>query len=119
MKSLFNGNEIPTDDLQVELPKIIPQQSVLRDIALPKEEDGKEPFVRYTLLNPTNFDTFKVKVPGNTPIITKEQLAESTENIIVELPISQLKAKVYAISYGKAKVSITAPAIRIKKGEKV
>jgi hypothetical protein len=69
--------------------------------------------VRYDCVNPDNFTSFIIKVETSRPVVTKEVLDASDEPIFINIPVAEVVIRPYAIEYGKAKVSIIAPYVKL------
>ena len=70
--------------------------------------------VKYDLIDADNFNSFSVKVAGSKPVITSEELEIAQGLVLVELPVEQMKIRAYAMEYGKAKITLSAPFIKRK-----
>ena len=61
------------------------------------------------------YSSFTVRVMGDSPVVSPEELEKTDDGdlLIVELPLDKTIIKPYEIVYGKAKVSITIPYIKL------
>lgn len=122
MKSLISNNVMDATKFNLPALGIIPQIAVLRDVKLSyaTDSDGKRTenvaSVRYDCVDTENFSTFTVKVETSKPVITSGELENTDELVVLELPIDEMTIKPYEISYGKVKVSIIAPYVKVQKG---
>ncbi len=104
----------------------IPASSALSGVAVVKgvkpiyelDSEGKRTenviAVKYDLIDADNFNSFSVKVAGSKPVITSEELEIAQGLVLVELPVEQMKIRAYAMEYGKAKITLSAPFIKRK-----
>lgn len=119
MKVAIDSNIMKASDLEISAVGIIPDIAVVKNVRVSNvlDADGKRTekieAVRYDCVNMDNFSTFTVKVEKKRPIITKELLEESEEPVYIAIPVSEVVIKPYAIEFGKAKVSIVAPYVKL------
>lgn len=119
MKYVLDNNLIKASALQVSAVGIIPEVAVVRNVRLSyvMDTDGKKTekveAVRYDCVNPDNFTTFTIKVESTRPVVTKESLDASEEPVYVSIPVEEVRIRPYAIEYGKAKVTIVAPYVKL------
>lgn len=118
----INNNTIDASQLSISGKGILPVKAVLKGIrvsyaTINGKKTDKIEAVRYDLVNPENFDTFTVKVPGKSPIIEPEEFEKEDKIRYICLPVSDILVKPYSIEYGKAKVTIVAPAVTLEKTE--
>ena len=104
----------------------IPASSALSGVAVVKgvkpiyelDSEGKRTenviAVKYDLIDADNFNSFSVKVAGSKLVITSEELEIAQGLVLVELPVEQMKIRAYAMEYGKAKITLSAPFIKRK-----
>ena len=104
----------------------IPASSALSGVAVVKgvkpiyelDSEGKRTenviAVKYDLIDADNFNSYSVKVAGSKPVITSEELEIVQGLVLVELPVEQMKIRAYAMEYGKAKITLSAPFIKRK-----
>ena len=118
---VIENDTIAIRELLFPVEGIIPEKVVCKDIRFSYEKDtdgtvSKEPVaVRYICINPKTFDTFSIKVPGRNPVIDIDEFRKSDDFIMLEIPVKETKLKPYQINYGRARVSITAPFVKLAK----
>ncbi len=119
MKAQIDNNVMKASALEVPATGIIPDIAVVKNIRISNvlDAEGKKTdkveAVRYDCVNPDNFTTFTVKVETTRPVVTKEILETSEEPIYIAIPVSEVVIRPYAIEFGKAKVSIVAPYVKL------
>lgn len=117
----INNNEIAASDLVISGAKFLPKTAVCKGIrpSYVLDDNGKKTAqieaVRYDLVNPTNFDTFTIKVPNAQPVMSPETFKALEDVLYLDIPTSEALIKPYAIEYGKAKLSIVAPSVTVHK----
>lgn len=118
---MLNNNTLSIADITFSAKGYLPDKAVLKDIRVSYKKNTDGNFTRdidatrYHCISPENFDTFIVKVCGKEPIIDPEDFKKSEDNIFVEIPVSEALIKPYEIAYGKVKVSIIAPFVKLSK----
>lgn len=121
MKTKIMNNVMDVSYFQISAVGIIPEFAVLRDVRLTYATDGdgkrmeQVVAVRYECVDADTFSTFTVKVETAKPVITAEELERAEDMVVLELPVDEMVIKPYALEYGKAKVSIVAPYVKIQK----
>lgn len=73
----------------------------------------------YQLTDPKTFQYFQVRVNTTHLVISPDELEQERQSgnpIFVEVPIQETIVKPYDISYGKAKISIQAPSVKLIMG---
>lgn len=117
MLTKINNNCINTNLISISATNFIPKTAVLKGIRVSKvKETDAIDFVKYDCVNPNDFSTFTIKVTGLDPIISPEKLEAMTGLTYIDIPVDKVAIKPYAIEYGVAKVSITAPMVRLHNG---
>ncbi len=80
-------------------------------------KDGKKTDTRlgykYTVVEDRNFEKFPVKIPGNSPAISKEQLENAKSRIFVSF--DNAAGKFYRTDRGDYALSVTASDVSIVK----
>lgn len=121
MKSLINNNVISASYLAMNGKGLLPSVAVLRDVhpvykmdASGSKTDEIIAF-RYNLTCPESFSTFNIKVEGSKPIITSDALELADDVVYVDINPEAVTIKPYEISFGNAKLSMSAPSIRLHK----
>lgn len=121
MKHLISNNIMTASQFNLPAVGIIPQLAVLRDVKLSYATDaeGKRTdsvnSIRYDCVDPERFSTFTIKVETSKPVISAEELENSENMVVLELPVDEMIIKPYELAFGKAKVSIVAPYVKIQK----
>lgn len=119
MKALIENNEIAVANLEVSAIGKISDLLVVRRVrpTYKKDDPGKMTdlieSVRYDCVDPDNFATLTIKVIATSPVITNELIENSDEPVYISVPVDQTVIRPYEISYGKAKVSIVAPSVKL------
>lgn len=117
----IDNNSMDVKDLTLIAEGKIPPQVVVRNVrkAYQTDADGNKTdtikAVLYDCVDPVNFTTFTLKVNGSKAVITSEELEESEDVVYIEIPVELTVIKPYSIEYGKAKVSIIAPNVKLLK----
>jgi hypothetical protein len=99
----------------------IPPTAVLRNVRFTyqTDSDGNRTnvieSVRYDCVDPSNYASFTLKVNGSKAVITPEELENAEDVIFIDIPTESTIIKPYALEYGKAKVSIITPMVKIHK----
>lgn len=121
MKLKINNNIMDASAFIISGYGIISPTVVLRNVSLSYETDvdgkrtDKVVAVRYECVDTETFSTFTVKVNGNKPVISSQELEASENLILLEFPVDEVEIRPYAIEYGKVKVSIVAPYVKVQK----
>lgn len=121
MKAVIEENVMSSDFFRRAAVGILPAKAVLRGVSVQHEVDaeGKPTSevkaVRYRLVDPTTFSTFTVKVENAKPVIVQEAVDGSENPVLVELPLEDVTIKPYEVAYGKAKVTIQSPSVKLAK----
>lgn len=119
MKVVIENNVMKVSELEISAVGIIPDIAVVKNVRVSNvlDADGKRTekieAVRYDCINMDNFSTFTLKVEKKHPIITRELLEASEEPVYITIPVSEVLIRPYFIEYGKAKVSIVAPYVKL------
>lgn len=106
-------------DIAISAQDIISDVVVLRNVrpSYVKDAEGKNTelieCVRYDCVDPNTYATFTIKVESTKAIVTKQALEASEEPLYVAIPVKETVIKPYAVEYGKAKVSIVAPYLKL------
>lgn len=115
----FKNNTLSALVFEIPASKYLPEIAVIRDVRLSKVKDAngkitdKVDCTRYDCINPDTYEMFTIKVPGAEPVITKEDLESSTAPIFIEIPVEETIIRPYSIEYGRVKVSIIAPYVKL------
>lgn len=119
MKVVIDNNVMKASELEVSAVGKISDIAVLKNVRVSNVMDAegkktdKVEAVRYDCVNPENFSTFTIKVETTRPVVTKEILEASEEPVYITIPVSEVMIRPYSIEYGKAKVSIIAPYVKL------
>lgn len=121
MKLSIDKNMIDARELAVALSTFISDtpEFVVKSIRENYEYvDGKktDKFLSTTLtcIDTISYVVLDIKVEKHLNL-TAQQLEQSDTPIYVEIPLEETIVRPYAIEYGKAKVSIIAPSVKIIK----
>lgn len=121
MKLKLNNNIMDTSAFIISGYGIISPTVVLRNVLLSYETDvdgkrtDKVVAVRYECVDTETFSAFTVKVNGSKPVITSQELDASENLVLLELPVDEVEIRPYSIEYGKVKVSIIAPYVKVQR----
>lgn len=94
---------------------------VLREVRLSYETDAdgnrtdRVEACRYSVLDTSTYGTFVIKVKNDKPVITAEQLENAKEHILLDIPVEEVIIKPFSIEYGRCRVSVTAPFVKLHK----
>ena len=119
MRIIMNNNQIKAKDIEIKAEGTIDEIAVVRDVRISYKlnNEGKRTekidSVRYDCINPATFSSFTIKVPSANPIVTKEEIEVSQNAVYVKIPVDNVVIRPYAIEYGIAKVTITAPYVNL------
>lgn len=119
MKALINDNTMKACDLEVSAVDKIPELAVVKEVRISNVLDAegkrtdKVDCIKYDCVNPDNFSTFTIKVNTTRPAITNEIIDGADEPIYISIPVEEVVIRPYKIEYGKAKVSIIAPYVKL------
>ena len=111
-------NKISVKNLTIQAQDYVPAKAILKGVRVSRAKDAEGNLtngieaVRYDVVNPINYDTLTIKVNGKDPVITQEEIEEA-EMIFLVIPVDKTILRPYKIEYGKAYVSIIAPAVAI------
>ncbi|MDD3417724.1 MAG: hypothetical protein PHY47_27670 [Lachnospiraceae bacterium] len=120
MKVVIDNNIMKASALEVSAIGVIPEVAVVRNVRISNvlDAEGKKTdkieAIRYDCVNPDDFSSFTLKVETSRPVVTKEILEASEEPIYITIPVEEVVIRPYEISYGKAKVSIVAPFVKLE-----
>ena len=119
MKTMIENNIMKASEIKISAAGIIPDVAVVKNVRISNVLDAegqktdKVEAVRYDCVNPDDFSTFTLKVEKSLPVVTKEVLETSEEPVFISIPVSEVVIRPYAIEFGKAKVSIVAPYVKL------
>ncbi len=119
MSATINDNKMKASFFQISATGIIGETLAVRDVRISylKDTDGKRTdsidVIRYDCIDPDNFSSFTIKVSGAKPVVTKEELENADNPLYISVPLDKVEIKPYAIEFGFAKVSITAPYVKL------
>lgn len=119
MRGKLKDNTISTADLVISAEGLISEKAALRDVRISyvQDEEGRRTnvidCVRYDCFCVEDLSTFVIKVAGGKAVITREALEKSKEPVFIQIPVGELTIKPYEIQYGVAKVTITAPYVKL------
>ena len=123
LKKLIDNNIIAANVLAVSAMDYLPKIAALKGISeiYQKDANGNKTdtlqAITYHCVNTENYHNFSVKTMNTKRIITQEQLDEAPDVVFIEIPVEETIMKPYEIAYGKAKVSIIAPYVKLWKGD--
>lgn len=115
-------NVMLISDLDISAEGKVPEKVVVIDFRKNYEVDAEgkrtDKVVSNTLecIDPVTYCGFNLKVLSTNLPFTKEDIEQASQPIMVEIPIKSTVIRPYEIAYGKCKVSIICPAVRILKG---
>lgn len=115
----IDQNQMKASLLEMSASGFISNLAVLKKVSpvFEKDANGKMTanfsIVRYTCVDVNNFSTFVVKVNSSNLVISQEDLDIAKDPVYVEIPVEETVIKPYEIRFGKAKVSIIAPYLKI------
>lgn len=113
MKTKIVNNTISTQDFVINPADYLPESAFVRRItSVTNKETGAVEFIRYECLNQNDLSTFVIKVPSTTPIVSFEEFEKSTSLLKIDIPVSEVTIKPYALEYGNIKISIVAPYLK-------
>lgn len=119
MKTVLDNNTISPEFFSITLDSIFESETfVLKSVKRAHsyvdnlKTDTIEAIV-YELVDPNTFSTFRLKVPGNSPVIEPEKYKETEELLHVSVPLSKTSVRLYKIEFGKAFVTISAPYVKL------
>lgn len=121
MKCPISNGIMDSNHFAISAEGIIPKVAVVRSMrfAYQPDENGNRTevidSVRYDCVDPTTFATFTIKVNGAKTIITQKELEGTDDVVYIDIPVELTVIKPYALEYGKAKVSIVAPYVKLHK----
>lgn len=119
MTNFINNNAILLAKMEMSAKGKFSDVVVIRAVRISyvKDANGKSTnnieCCRYDCIDPNTFNTFTIKVPASNPVISNEALEASAEPVCIEIPVDETIIRPYAIEYGRAKVSITAPYVKL------
>lgn len=118
---MINNNSLTIEDISFPAEGYVPEKAVLKEVRVSYKKDDNEKVTseveatRYLCINPENYDSFTLKVPGKRPVIEPDDFKEFEAVLYLEIPVSETLIKPYSIDYGKVKVSIIAPDVKLSK----
>lgn len=74
--------------------------------------------INYDCTEMTSFSRIRLRTQETTPVIDPEVLEESSEQVVIQVPLEQLILRPVKIEYGQVTFSITAPFVRLVKDGK-
>ena len=98
---------------------LIPPVAALRGVRFDyaKDEAGARTSVvtsvRYDCVDMETLGSFSIKIPTASPIITPDELEKAPSLVFLEIPVEEVQIKPFEIAFGVAKVSITAPYVKL------
>lgn len=121
MKLKIDNNSVDVKNLAIIADGKISKEVALRNVryTYQTDSDGNRTdtikAILYDCVDPVNFATFTLKVNSSKAVITPEELEEAEDVVYIEIPVELTVIKPYSIEYGKAKVSIIAPNVKLLK----
>lgn len=119
MKALIENNEMAVADMEVSAKGKIADILVVRKVRPQyiKDAEGKITdkieAVRYDCVDPETYASITLKVLSTHPVVTNEMIELSEEAIYISIPVEETIIRPYEIKFGKAKVSIIVPFVKI------
>lgn len=121
MNVILDDNKIKASALEISASGKIPEKAVLRNVRVSYVVDNEGnktdriDAVRYDCICPDTYASFTLKVNTTQPVVTKESIEKAEMPVFIAIPVDEVVIKPYEISYGVAKVSITAPYVKMIK----
>lgn len=115
----INNNTIKASEIRLPAKELLPELAVLRDIKFSYKRDANDKltkdieFVKYELIDDTNFNIFTIKVKDDKPIIELKEFEKSENPVYIQIPLDETVIKPYALEYGNLKLSITSPYVKL------
>lgn len=119
MKTFIENNEMAVADLEILAKGKISEILVVRKVRLSYLKDGdgkitdKIENIRYDCVDPETFATITLKVFSTHPVVTNEIIEASDEPIYITVPVEETVIRPYDIKFGKAKVSVIVPFVKL------
>lgn len=121
MRNSITNNVMDANIFSIPATDILSPLAVLKSVKAVYEKDSegqrtnKVQAYRYELVDMKTYSSFTVRVMGDSPVVSPEELEKTDDGdlLIVELPLDKTIIKPYEIAYGRAKVSITIPYIKL------
>lgn len=119
MRALIENNEMLVADLEVSAKGKISDILVVRKVrpTYLKDADGKITdkieAVRYDCVDPETYAPITLKVLSTHPIVTNDIIEASDEALYIAVPVEETIVRPYEVKYGKAKVSIIVPFVKM------
>ena len=121
MQFVINDNVMRVSELKVSAVGIIPDVAVVKNVRISNALDAegkktdKVEVVRYDCVNPVDYSSFTIKVETDCPVITQEMLEATEELVFISIPVDEVEIRPYEINFGRVKVSIVAPFVKLVK----
>lgn len=119
MKRKITNNEMAANDFSRTAEGILSDIMALRDIRkqCKIDSEGKRTHeieaLLYDCIDTGTLATCTIKTLGNRPILSAEELEKAEGVVYIEIPVEQTIIKPYRLEYGKVKVSIIAPYVKL------
>ena len=119
MKSFIKNNVVNANVFVMTGKDMLSPVVALRDVRYVYKTDsaGKRTdeiqAIKYDVIDTETFSTFTIKVDGSVAVITPNDLELAPDIVYLDIPINQVIIKPYEMSFGNAKVSISAPSVSI------
>lgn len=119
MTNRIDNNTILASQMEMSAKGVLSDVVVVRNIreSYVLDANGKRTdqidCIRYDCVDPNTFDTFTAKVLTSKPVISKEALEASDVPVYIEIPVEETIIRPYSIEYGRVKVSIIAPYVKL------
>lgn len=119
MKKIIDDNQMSSSFFEIGGKGIIPEEAILRNITpsyRKNSEDTERVLIGWIVecVDAVTASIFKIRVENKDAVISPKDFEEAENLIVIQIPVQQVKIKPYSIEYGKAKVSISVPYIKLK-----
>ena len=119
MKAIIENNEMAVDNLEVSAKGKVADVLVVRKVRpqYVKDAEGKITdkieAVRYDCIDPETYAIITLKVLSTHPVVTNEIIETAEDAIYIAVPVDETVIRPYEIKFGKAKVSIIVPFVKL------
>lgn len=119
MKTFIENNEMAVADLEILARGKISEILVVKKVrpSYLKDGDGKITDkienIRYDCVDPETFATITLKVLSTHPVVTNEIIETAEDAIYIAVPVDETVIRPYEIKFGKAKVSVIVPFVKL------
>lgn len=119
MKTFIENNEMSAGNLEISAQGKISEILVVRKVrpSYLKDAEGKITenidHIKYDCVDPETFATITLKVLSTHPVVTNEIIETAEDAIYIAVPVDETVIKPYEIKFGKAKVSVIVPFVKL------